>query len=89
MNDAPSMDRVRAIREVIPDANTSCSKRGDDTVWQVNVETTITLAQLRQVEALIGHDAINLVPADYDGGYSEYTPGDGLIAGYLEFVWNP
>jgi hypothetical protein len=79
----------RAIGAIIPNADVTYFERGADTMWKVCASDTVKLSQLRRIEALIGHDAIDLVPAEFDGGYSEWTPGEGLIEGYLEFAWNP
>ena len=55
--------------------------------WKVTTDYPTTLKALRELEALIGHDAIRLCPAEYESDYSDETPGAGFVQGYVEFDW--
>lgn len=55
--------------------------------WKIETDRAIKLKQLRELEEVIGHDAIDLVPATYEGDYSELTPGEGFSQGYVSFDW--
>lgn len=52
-------------------------------------ENPITLRQLKAIEAIIGHDRIDLVPGTFEHDLSDVTPGAGFERGFISFEWTP
>lgn len=87
------MGNLDKVKEIFPAAEVSVERwaipgevvRGFR--WQVYACSSIKLSDLKRLEELIGHDAISLVPADFEEDYSEDTPGAGFSEGYVQFCW--
>ena len=78
---------MKKVKDLFPGATVKVN-RWDPPVWfrwTITAEEPFTLATLRKLEEAIGHDQINLVPADYEPDYSDLTPGEGLSQGYVSF----
>jgi hypothetical protein len=78
---------MKKVQDLFPGAAVEVS-RWDPPVWfrwTITSDSSFTLATLRKLEEAIGHDQINLVPADYEQDYSDLTPGKGFSQGYVSF----